>query len=263
MNYQRFFQEAIDQLHAERRYRVFADLERRSPGSFPRAIWRSGGETRGNHRLVLERLSRHGPASGRDRSDAERADRMGAGAGGTRNISGTNHPLVELEASSPTCTARRPASSSPPVSSPTRRRSRPSPACLPDCLILSDELNHASMIEGVRGSGCREEGLPSQRRAPSGSSCCVRPGASAPKLIVFESVYSMDGDVAPIAEIADLAERYGAMTYIDEVHAVGMYGPAAAASPSARGSCRPDRRDRGHAGQGVRRAGRLHHRHGS
>jgi 5-aminolevulinate synthase len=222
MNYSRFFEEAIDQLHAERRYRVFADIERIA-GSFPRAIWRSEGNAKeitvwcsndylgmGQHPDVVAAMQ-------------EAAGRMGSGAGGTRNISGTNHPLVELEAELADLHGKEAAlvftsgfvSNEASISTIAR--------LLPNCLILSDELNHSSMIEGVRRSGA-EKKVFRHNDVRHLEELLRSAGRERAKLIVFESVYSMDGDIAPIAEIADLAKRYNAMTYIDEVHAVGMYG---------------------------------------
>jgi 5-aminolevulinate synthase len=222
MDYQRFFDEAIEQLHAERRYRVFADIER-IVGQFPRALWRSGDDTReitvwcsndylgmGQHPSVIAAMQ-------------ETAGRMGSGAGGTRNISGTNHPLVELEAELADLHGKEAAlvftsgfvSNEAAISTIAR--------LLPNCLILSDALNHSSMIEGVRRSGA-EKKVFRHNDVRHLESLLQAAGRSRAKLIVFESVYSMDGDIAPIAEIVALARKYNAMTYIDEVHAVGMYG---------------------------------------
>jgi 5-aminolevulinate synthase len=221
-DYKSHFESALDALRSERRYRVFADLERRV-GRFPRAILRRGGIEReiviwcsndylgmGHHPKVVAALQ-------------ETVGRMGAGAGGTRNISGTNRPLVELEAELADLHAKDSAlvftsgfiSNEAAISTIAR--------LLPDCLILSDQLNHASMIEGVRRSGGMKQ-IWRHNDLEHLEDLLKAGGRERAKLIVFESVYSMDGDVAPVAAIADLAERYGAMTYIDEVHAVGMYG---------------------------------------
>jgi len=223
MDYQSIFAEAIAALHGERRYRVFADLERIA-GRFPHAIWRSD---KGAREIVVWCSNDYlgmGQNAAVIAAMSEAAARMGAGAGGTRNISGTNHPLVELEAELADLHGKAAAlvftsgfiSNEATISTIAK--------LLPDCIIFSDELNHASMIEGVRRSGAQKrifrhndiEHLEELLKAAS---------PSRAKLIVFESVYSMDGDIAPIEKIADLADKYGAMTYLDEVHAVGMYGP--------------------------------------
>jgi len=224
MDYRGFFEDAVDTLRQEKRYRVFADLERIA-GRFPRAIFRDNAD---NQREITIWCSNDYLGMGQHpvtiAAMQDTAARLGVGAGGTRNISGTNRPLVELERSLADLHRKEAAlvftsgfvSNEAAISTIAR--------LLPDCVIFSDQLNHASMIQGVRQSGM-EKKIFRHNDVAHLRELLASVDRKRPKLIVFESVYSMDGDVAPIAEICDLAEEFGALSYIDEVHAVGMYGP--------------------------------------
>jgi len=222
MDYDKYFTATLSRLQDERRYRVFADLERIA-GRFPYAVchslearpevvvWCSNDYLgMGQHPKVIAAL-------------IETAVRVGAGAGGTRNIAGTNHPLVELERELADLHRKEAALvfTSGYVSNLTGIATIAK--LIPNCLILSDALNHNSMIEGVRQSGC-EKLIWRHNDVEHLERLLCEVGAARPKLIVFETLYSMDGDVAPLHRICDLAKRHGAMTYADEVHAVGMYG---------------------------------------
>ena len=226
MTYEHFFADALARLHEERRYRVFADLERIA-GRFPHATWHSPDGPRpvviwcsndylgmGQHPKVIGAM-------------IETATRMGAGAGGTRNISGTNHPLVELERELADLHGKEAALvfTSGYISNETGIATIAK--LMPNCLILSDAWNHNSMIEGVRRAGTEKEIWRHNDVGHLEELLAVQP-KERPKLIVFEGLYSMDGDTSPVGRVCDLAERYGAMTYIDEVHSAGMYGPAGA-----------------------------------
>jgi 5-aminolevulinate synthase len=223
MDYEVFFTGALARLHNERRYRVFADLERLA-GRFPHAIWHS---PQGKRDVIVWcsndylGMGQHPKVIG---AMVETATRTGTGAGGTRNIAGTNHPLVELEGELAELHGKEAALvfTSGYVSNETGIATIAK--LMPGCLIISDAFNHNSMIEGVRQSGCEKVIF---RHSDLGhlEALLKAVDPARPKLVVFESLYSMDGDVAPVNAICDLAERYGAMTYCDEVHAVGMYGP--------------------------------------
>jgi 5-aminolevulinate synthase len=223
MNYDQIFDKAIDRLHAEGRYRVFIDILR-NKGSYPNArcfaghngpkditVWCSNDYLcMGQHPKVIGAME-------------EALHDVGAGSGGTRNIGGNTHYHVELEAELAELHGKDGALlfTSGYVSNDATLSTLAK--ILPGCIIYSDELNHASMIAGIRNSGC-EKRVWRHNDLAHLEELLANDDPEAPKLIAFESVYSMDGDVAPIAAICDLADKYNALTYCDEVHAVGMYG---------------------------------------
>jgi 5-aminolevulinate synthase len=225
-NYNQHFSTAVQKLKDEKRYRVFANLERNAR-RFPLAHWRPE-DPREHARDVTIWCSNDYLGMGGHpdvlAAAAASLDLHGAGAGGTRNISGTHNPIIELEREIADLHAKEAALvfTSGWVSNLAAISTIAS--LLPDCLILSDALNHNSMIEGIRRSGCEKVTWRHNDVADLERLLAAQPRERA-KLIAFESLYSMDGDISPIAEIADLADKYNAMTYIDEVHAVGMYGP--------------------------------------
>ncbi len=223
MDYQSIFKAAIDRLHDEGRYRVFIDILR-TKGSFPNArcfaghngpkpitVWCSNDYlAMGQHPAVVAAME-------------EALHDVGAGSGGTRNIGGNTHYHVDLEAELADLHGKQGALlfTSGYVSNEAALSTLGK--LLPGCVIFSDELNHASMIAGIRSSGC-EKRVFRHNDLDHLEQLLRDEDSETPKLIAFESVYSMDGDIAPIASICDLADRYGALTYLDEVHAVGMYG---------------------------------------
>ncbi len=223
VDYTRVFTQAIDRLHAEGRYRVFIDILR-NKGMFPNArcfaghngpkpitVWCSNDYlAMGQHPKVIEAME-------------EALHDVGAGSGGTRNIGGNTHYHIDLEHELADLHGKESALlfTSGYVSNEATLSTLAK--ILPGCVIFSDELNHASMIAGIRNSGC-EKRIFRHNDLAHLEELLAAEDPSVPKLIAFESVYSMEADIAPIAAICDLADKYNALTYLDEVHAVGMYG---------------------------------------
>lgn len=224
MDYSAKLDAALNSLHEEGRYRTFIDIERKM-GQFPHAIWNKPDGTQqpitvwcgndylgmGQHPVVLEAMH-------------EALDATGAGSGGTRNISGTTVYHKRLEAELADLHQKEAALLFTSAYIANDATLSTLPKLFPGLIIYSDELNHASMIEGIRRNGgakrvFRHNDVAHLRELMAADD------PAAPKLIAFESVYSMDGDIGPIADICDLADEFGALTYLDEVHAVGMYGP--------------------------------------
>ncbi|HEX2842660.1 5-aminolevulinate synthase [Hyphomicrobium sp.] len=223
VDYARHFKASLDAIRREGRYRVFADVKRHR-GAFPGADHMTGDGARpivvwcsndylgmGQHPKVIAAMH-------------EAIDAVGAGSGGTRNISGTTHYHVELEQELADLHGKEHALLFTSAYVANDATLSTLVKLLPGCVILSDEKNHASMIEGIRHGGGEKKIFRHNDLADLEAKLKQVP-AGAPKIIAFESVYSMDGHIAPISEICDLAEKYGALTYLDEVHAVGMYGP--------------------------------------
>lgn len=224
MNYDHIFDQAIERLHSEGRYRVFIDILR-NKGAYPNArcfaghngpkpitVWCSNDYlAMGQHPKVIAAME-------------EALHDVGAGSGGTRNIGGNTHYHVDLESELADLHGKEAALlfTSGYVSNDATLSTIAN--ILPGCVIFSDELNHASMIAGIRNSGA-EKRVFRHNDLEHLEELLAAEDINTPKLIAFESVYSMEGDVAPIHAICDLAEKYNALTYIDEVHAVGMYGP--------------------------------------
>jgi 5-aminolevulinate synthase len=216
--------DALNKLHEEGRYRTFIDIEREK-GNFPHAVWtRPDGEKHpitvwcgndylgmGQHPVVLQAMH-------------EAIDATGAGSGGTRNISGTTVYHKRLEAELADLHGKEAALLFTSAYIANDATLSTLPKLFPGLIIYSDELNHASMIEGVRRNGGAKR-IFRHNDVAHLRELLAADDPAAPKLIAFESVYSMDGDFGPIEEICDLADEFGALTYIDEVHAVGMYGP--------------------------------------
>ncbi len=225
LDYDAFFRSKIAELKSEGRYRVFAELARHA-GNFPQAT--RYGQTATEHRDVTVWCSNDYLGMGQNpvvlEAMTEAIKTYGAGAGGTRNISGTSHPLVLLERELADLHGKAAALvfTSGYISNEATLSTLAQ--LMPDCQVYSDASNHASMIQGIRHSGASK--FIFKHNDPADLERLLRQAdPAAPKIVAFESVYSMDGDIAPIEELCEVAELYGAMTYLDEVHAVGLYGP--------------------------------------
>jgi len=223
MDYQTAFQDAVRRVKAEGRYRVFADLLRRK-GEFPVARWRSeDGKVRDVTVWCSNDYLGMGQVPCVVESMKKAIDDVGSGAGGTRNISGTTHYHVELERSLADLHQKDAALLFTSGYIANEATLATLGKILPGLIMFSDELNHASMIEGVKGARC-EKRIWRHNDIEHLEELLAAAPKDAPKVIAFESVYSMDGDIGPVEAVCDLADRYGALTYLDEVHAVGLYG---------------------------------------
>jgi 5-aminolevulinate synthase len=223
MDYQNQFHKHLDSLHQEGRYRVFADLKRRC-GAYPTAAHFTDAGTRdvtvwcSNDYLGMSQNPKVRAAM------HEAIDEVGAGSGGTRNISGTTHYIVELEAELADLHGKEAALLFTSAYIANDATLSTLARLIPGLVIFSDQKNHASMIEGIRHGGS-EKHIFRNNDLGHLEDLLKKVPLETPKVIAFESVYSMDGHISPIAEICDLAEKYNALTYLDEVHAVGLYGP--------------------------------------
>ena len=233
MDYERFFEDELEKLHENGKYRVFADLERHA-GSFPKATRYVDGETRQVTVWCSNDYLGMGQKTEVMQAMKDAIDANGTGAGGTRNISGTNHNHVLLEQELADLHGKEAALifTSGYVSNWASLGTLA--AKLPNCIVFSDAKNHASMIEGIRHSRA-EKHIFKHNDWKDLDEKLSRVEKGRPVIVAFESVYSMDGDIAPIKEICEVAKKHGALTYLDEVHAVGMYGPRGGGIAEARG----------------------------